>query len=133
MRGAAGLLFGAIGGLLGAAAGAAAEGVALVEEIGTPHPGIEAMDTLSAGQMIPLRPGERLVLDYLKSCTRETITGGVVSVGAAESIVIGGEVKREKVECGGGETHLSAEQASKSAVMVFREVKLGTASKTAPR
>ena len=129
MRGAAMLFLATLAVTLIDAGKATADPVALVEAIGTPRPGLQVMDSLSAGQMIALRPGERLVLDYLSSCTRETIVGGVVSIGAAESIVVGGVIKREKTECEGGKALLTADQASKSAVMVFREIKLGTASK----
>jgi hypothetical protein len=100
--------------------GAHAENAALVEEIGEPRPGVQFMDYLTSGQMIPLHAGERLVIDYLRSCLRETIVGGVVAIGAEKSIVIGGTVSSEKVECDGGKGLLTAEQASKSGVMVFR-------------
>jgi hypothetical protein len=133
MRGAATLFLATLAVMLIEAGEANADPAALVEEIGTPRPGLQVMDSLSAGQMITLRPGERLVLDYLSSCTRETIVGGVVSIGAAESIVVDGVIKREKTECEGGKALLTADQASKSAVMVFREVKLGTASKPSTR
>src|SRR6266702_4631856 len=82
--------------LIGAAA-AQAEAVALVEEIGEPRPGIQFMDYLNPGQMIPLRAGERLVIDYMKSCVRETIVGGVVSIGTDKSVVVGGNVSSETV------------------------------------
>ena len=112
---------------------ARADAVALVEDIGEPRPGVQFMDYLSPGQTIALHPGEQMVIDYLRSCTRETIVGGVVSIGAAESIVVGGDIKRERTECEGGKALLTADQASKSAVMVFREVKPGTASKPSTR
>jgi len=102
--------------------------VAIVEEIGTAH-GVGAMDTLTAGQMIVLKPGEHLVLNYTTSCVHETITGGVVSIGAEQSIVAGARFKREKVECDGGKALLTADQANHSAVMVFRNVKLGVSGK----
>jgi hypothetical protein len=108
-------------GCLCLAAGAArAEVVALVEDIDAPRPGIQFMDYLSPGQMIPLNPGERLVIDYMRNCTRETIVGGVVSIGTDKSVVVGGTVTSETVECDGGKLNLSAQQASKSGVMVFR-------------
>jgi hypothetical protein len=104
--------------------GAWAAGVALVEEVSKPRPGLQAMDTLSAGQMIPLGAGEKLVVNYLKACTRETIVGGVVSIGTEASTVVGGTVTREKTECDGGKTKLSAGQSASSGVMVFRGGKL---------
>src|ERR1043165_350189 len=96
-------------GLFGAAAANAAQPTAIVEEIGSAH-GAAAMDTLSAGQMIFLKPGERIVLSYTASCEREIITGGVVSIGTERSIVSGGEVKRERMECDGGKALLAADQ-----------------------
>jgi hypothetical protein len=99
---------------------ARADAVALVEDIGEPRPGVQFMDYLSPGQMIALHPGEQLVIDYLRSCTRETIVGGVVSIGVEKSVVVGGTVTSETVECDGGKLELTAEQAGKSGVMVFR-------------
>jgi hypothetical protein len=61
-----------------------------------------------------------LVLGYLKSCARETITGGRVTIGTDQSAVEGGQVKRETVECDGGRMQLTTAQAAKSGVMVFR-------------
>jgi len=116
---------------VGSAAAHAAPVVAIVEEIGAAH-GVEAMDSLTAGQMIMLKPGEHLVLNYTTSCMHETITGGVVSIGTEQSIVVGGEVKRERVECDGGKALLTADQANHSAVMVFRNVKLGASGKAPP-
>jgi len=110
-------------GVFGGAAALAAGG-AVVEEISAPQTGLRAMDLLSAGQMIALRPGDRLVVSYEKSCLRETIVGGVVSIGASESIVVGGTVVRNKTECDGGKAVLNTAQAGTSAVMVFRKVSL---------
>jgi len=101
---------------------AAAEEVALVEDIAAASTGVQFMDYLSTGQVIRLRAGEKIVIDYLRSCLRETIAGGTVTIGAAESLVAGGQIHREKVECDGGRMMLTAEQASKSGVMVFRKV-----------
>jgi hypothetical protein len=99
---------------------AATEEVALVEDIDAPSAGAQFMDYLSAGQVIRLRAGEKIVIDYLRSCVRETIAGGSVTIGAEESLVAGGKIRRERVECDGGKMLLTAEQASKSGVMVFR-------------
>jgi hypothetical protein len=109
--------------LIVAACGAAqAEETALVEDIAAPSVGIQFMDYLGLGQVIHLRPGERIVIDYLRSCWREEIAGGNVTVGAEQSVVTGGVVRREKVECDGGKMLLTAEQASKSGVVVFRNI-----------
>jgi hypothetical protein len=94
--------------------------VAIVEEV-TGHPaGAEFMDYVAPGQVIRLGPKDAIVLGYLTSCWRETITGGTVTVGNEQSDVSGGNVTRMKVECDGGKMMLNAELASKSGAMVFR-------------
>jgi hypothetical protein len=103
--------------------GANAADVALVEDVSAPRPGLEALDYLSSGQTIALSAGDRLVVNYLGSCTREVIVGGTVSIGTEQSVVVGGTVTRAKVECDGGKGLLTAQQASKSGVMVFRGMK----------
>ena len=47
-----------------------------------------------------------------------------MTIGMEKSVVKGGKVRRERVECDGGRLLLTAEQASKSAVVVFRKGKL---------
>lgn len=98
----------------------AADPVALVEDVTGASAGVQFMDYLTVGKTIHLSAGDTLIVDYLHSCMRETITSGVVTVGQEQSTVKGGSVKREKVECDGGKMHLSAEQAAKSGVIVFR-------------
>ncbi len=94
--------------------------VAVVEDVtGTPA-GVEFMDYVSAGKVIRLAPAEVIVLGYMKSCWRETITGGTVTVGEEQSTVADGRVRREKVGCDGGKMQLTQQQASKSGAMVFR-------------
>ena len=94
---------------------------AVVEEIQGSVPGVEFMDYVDPGQVIRLGAHDRIVLGYLKSCWRETISGGTVTVGAEQSEVSGGEVARSKVACEGGKMMLSAELAGKSGAMVFRQ------------
>jgi hypothetical protein len=94
---------------------------AVVEEIQGSVPGIQFMDYVDPGQVIRLGAHDRIVLGYLKSCWRETISGGTVTVGPEQSEVAGGEVARAKVACEGGKMMLSAELAGKSGVMVFRQ------------
>jgi len=95
--------------------------VALVEEVtGTP-PGIEFMDYLSPGQVIRLGPRDAIVLGYIRSCWRETIRGGTVTVGQEQSDVSGGTVERVKVRCDGGRMELAAEQARQGATSVMRD------------
>jgi len=95
---------------------------AVVEELAGNVPGVQFMDYVDPGQIIRLGAHDRIVLGYLKSCWRETITGGTVTVGAEQSEVAGGEVARAKVACEGGKMMLSAELAGKSGAMVFRQV-----------
>jgi hypothetical protein len=79
------------------------------------------MDYVVPGQVIRLGPRDHIVLGYLKSCWRETIDGGTVTVGDDQSEVAGGQVERAKVACEGGKMMLSAELAGKSGAMVFRQ------------
>jgi len=94
--------------------------VALVEDVSGTSAGVEFMDYLAVGREIRLGAQDRLVVDYLRSCWRETITGGTVTIGAEQSAVKGGTVSRDKVECDGGKMRLTADQAAKSGVVVFR-------------
>ena len=86
---------------------------AVVEEVGSGVAGVTFMDYVEPGQVIRLSGHDRMVLGYLKSCWRETITGGIVTVGAEQSEVAGGEVVRAKIACEGGKMMLSAELAGK--------------------
>jgi hypothetical protein len=107
--------------VLSLAAARAEDGqVALVEDISKPADGVDFMDVLSLGKVIRLGPKDTLILGYLKSCQREVITGGTVTVGAEQSTVAGGKVERRKVECDGGHMRLTADQSAKSGAMVFR-------------
>jgi hypothetical protein len=55
---------------------AAQNPAALVEDVTAKNAGVDFMDYVSAGKKIKLAAGEVLVLGYLNSCIRETITGG---------------------------------------------------------
>ena len=94
--------------------------VALVEDVSAAHAGVAIMDYVSAGQTIRLGPGDTLQLSYLKSCQREAIRGGTVTVGAQQSEVAGGSVARETVRCDAGKLRLTGAQAQQSGAMVFR-------------
>ena len=100
---------------------AAQSPVAVVEEITGNVSGVQFMDYVEPGQVIRLGAHDRIVLGYLKSCWRETISGGTVTVGNDQSEVAGGEVARAKVTCEGGKMMLTAELAGKSGAMVFRQ------------
>src|SRR5262249_49540981 len=71
-------------------------------------------------------------LGYLKSCWRETISGGTVTVGPEQSEVAGGEMARAKGACEGGKMMLSAELAGKSGAMGFRQAPKPQAVAAAP-
>ena len=97
----------------------AADPVAIVEDA-KGKLDVDFMDYVEAGRVVKLGAGDELVLGYLKSCWRETIKGGIVTVGAEQSKVEGGTVRREKVACAGAKMQLTSDQAAKSAVVVFR-------------
>ena len=115
-----------LAGLLIVTATAAAQSpVAIVEDVSDRAAGVEFMDYVAKGKVIKLSGGGKLVLGYLKSCWRETITGATVTVEFEKSRVQGGNVDREKVACDAGRMQLTAETASKGGAMVFREVPTG--------
>jgi hypothetical protein len=93
---------------------------AVVEEVNGKSAGLEFMDYVAAGKVIRLAPQDRIVLGYLKSCWRETITGGTVTVGVEQSDVRGGKVDRTQVKCDAGRMQLTANQAVQSAGYVSR-------------
>lgn len=98
----------------------AADPVAMVEDIkGTPE-GIQFMDYLTPGKVIQLGAKDTLVVDYFRSCVRETIKGGVVTIGTDRSTVLGGDIQSEKVACDGGQLRLSLEQSGQSGLVVYR-------------
>jgi len=89
---------------------------AVVEEIQGSVPGVQFMDYVDPGQVIRLGAHDRIVLGYLRSCWRETISGGTVTVGTEQSEVAGGEVARDKVACEGGAGRGAAPRFSDHAV-----------------
>jgi hypothetical protein len=107
--------------VLSAAPARADAPVALVEDLAGKPAGVEFMDYVEPGKIIALGPQDAIVLGYIKSCWRETIKGGTVTVGAEQSDVKGGTVDRVKVACDGGKMELAAEQSKQSASMVFRD------------
>jgi hypothetical protein len=117
-------LTGAVIGLLCLAAPAVAETpAAIVEDVQGKVEGVEFMDYVSPGKIIKLGPSGTLVLGYLKSCWRETITGGVVQVGAEQSAVQLGDVQRVKVPCDANAAQLSEREANQSAATTFRTMR----------
>lgn len=117
------VLASAIAGVFGSVAVAAAEApVAVVEDVKGRVAGVEFMDYVAAGKVIKLGAKGSIVLGYMNSCWRETITGGVVVVGEEQSTVYAGTIERSKVDCDTGQMQLSERQAKQSAGTVFRSV-----------
>ena len=98
----------------------AGEPVAIVEDIDAPGVDVQPFDYVEAGRVIELGDGGWIILGYITSCQRESVTGGVLTVGPESSTVAGGTVERERVECDGGNVQLTKAQAGKSGVLVFR-------------
>ncbi|MEY9107408.1 hypothetical protein ABH999_003604 [Bradyrhizobium yuanmingense] len=96
---------------------------AIVEDVQGKVDGIAFMDYVAPGKIIKLGPKASITLSYLKSCQRETISEGVVLVGAEQSTVQLGEVKREKVPCDTNAAKLSEREANQSAATTFRTVR----------
>jgi hypothetical protein len=98
----------------------AADPVALIEEAPENRDDIIFMDFAYPGTQYTLAATETLVLGYMSSCMRETITGGTVKVGADQSEVTGGKVKRETVTCDNKVMDLASNDATEAGVAVFR-------------
>jgi hypothetical protein len=118
--------------LLAAGTASAGEPAAIVEDVSSDTIGVGFLDYLEEGRTISLGTGDTLVLGFLRSCQRETISGGTVTVGAEASTVDGGTVQRERVECAGGQVRLSSAQAGKSGAVVFRAGAAGSKAQPAP-
>ena len=113
-------LLGLAGVILSAAPAFADDPVAMVEDVKGKGVGVQFMEYLHQGKVIPLGAKGVLVVDYFRSCVRETITGGTVTVGVEQSDVLGGKVSKETVQCDGGQLKLTTQQASQSGVVVYR-------------
>ena len=96
--------------------------VAIVEEVDSKGAGVEFMEYLMEGKTVHLAPKERLVIGYLKSCWRETITDGTVTIGAEQSETVGGSVDRIKVRCDSRKKTLVKKETVGSGAMVFRKM-----------
>jgi hypothetical protein len=104
----------------GSVAAAAPVQVALVENVTGNPAGAEFMDYLETGKIIELGPRDTIVLSYMSSCVRETITGGTVTVGTDRSEVQAGKVARTTVPCDAGKMLLAADQAAQFGGRIFR-------------
>jgi hypothetical protein len=94
---------------------------AIVEEVQGNPPDVEMMDLVRAGTVIQLGSSDTIVLNYLKSCQREIITGATITVGAEQSKVEGGKVTREKVAWDCGRMKLTRELLAKGGGAIFRD------------
>ena len=114
------LSVGAIALAFGLNAASAGEPVAIVEDLAAEGTGLRFMDYVEEGRVIDLGPSGTITLGFLASCRLERIRGGRIVVGREQSTVENGEVRHERVDCDGGAINLSASEADKSGVMVFR-------------
>jgi hypothetical protein len=102
--------------------------VALVEEVSGAPAGVEFMDYVETGKTIELGARGGIVLSYLNSCVRETISSGTVTVGTDQSDVQGGKVARTKVPCDPGNLALMGDKSGQFAGRVFRSGTEGTSA-----
>ena len=119
------------GAVFATSAASAGSPVALIEELSGNPAGLEVMEYLETGRIVRLSARQTIVLSYLNSCTRETITGGTVTVGTEQSEVLSGKVERTKVRCDRGKASLSGELAIQIAGRAFRGVPLVNEAVTA--
>jgi hypothetical protein len=117
--------------LIGLTSAAVAEPpVALVEELQGKVTGVEFMDYVTPGQVIKIGSGGSVVLSYLKSCRRETISGiGTVIVGNDASKVHLSDVKDETIACDADHAHATVRETSEAAATIVR----GLAALPAPQ
>jgi len=113
-------IFASVGLLISLNAHAGLAPVAIIEDIEATGSKLSFMDYVNEGEVIKLGGTGKLVIGYMNSCRRETITGGTVTVGALQSKVNQGQLLREDVECDGGNAKLSGQQAATSGALAFR-------------
>jgi hypothetical protein len=111
-------------GLMALAAPAAAQSpVAIVEEIQGKVTGAEFMDYVTPKSVIKIVDDGSVVISYLQSCRRETITGpGTVIIGTEESSVHLGEMKAEKINCDSKQMNATTRETREAAAAVVRSV-----------
>ena len=117
-------MFAAIAGLAGLIGVAHAQTpVAVVEDVQGKVTGAEVMDYVVPGQVIKLGAGGLVVLGYMKSCWRETISGiGTVIVGTEQSAVHLAEFKADKVACDPSQSQRIGREVGESAAAVVRSL-----------
>ena len=93
--------------------------VAIVEDA-TQNAPVAAFEYLNEGYEVQLPSDATVVIGYLTSCRRETITGGTVKIGREQSVVVDGQITHEQVPCDGGQIDLTQDEVAASGVVVFR-------------
>ena len=116
-------LFAAAVALLGLAGPVAAQGpVAVVEDVQGKVTGAEFMDYVAPGKVIKLGADSTVVIGYMKSCWRETISGiGTVIIGQEQSMVHLGDIKSTKVDCD-AHARLVDQSTGESAATIVRSL-----------
>jgi hypothetical protein len=111
-------------GVLALASPAAADSpVAVVEDIKGKVTGAEFMDYVTPRSVIKIADGGSIVLSYLKSCRRETISGaGTVVVGTEASVVDQAVLKAEQTNCDSSQANATSRDTSGVAATVLRSV-----------
>ncbi|MGJ5177009.1 hypothetical protein ACQR16_01770 [Bradyrhizobium oligotrophicum] len=96
---------------------------ALVEDVQGEVSGAELMDYVAPGQVLKLGPDGAVVMSYLKSCRRETVSGsGSVTVGPGESTVEGATLKSDIVNCDASHAQATTRETSEVAATIVRSV-----------
>ena len=86
------------------------------------------------GKTVELGPDSSVVLSYMKSCRRETITGvGTVIVGTDESMVHLAEVDAEQDELRSAQVHATTRATSDVAASVVRSLEEGQNAPSGPQ
>jgi hypothetical protein len=81
------------------------------------------MDYVTPRSVIKIADGGSIVLSYLKSCRRETISGaGTVVVGTEASVVDQAVLKAEKTNCDSSQANATSRDTSGVAATVLRSV-----------
>jgi len=112
------------------ASSAQAEPVALIEDISAQRENLQVMDFLDLGTKIELKTNETMVLGYLNSCIQETIRGGIVTVGEAKSVIVGGQVARKLLTCEGNtKTSVTRSKKGDAGAVVFRNKNIAKTAK----
>jgi len=111
-------------GLLALAPVAAADSpVAVVEDVKGNVTGAEFMDYVTPRSVIKIGQGGSIILSYLNSCQRETITGaGTVVIGNQQSMVDQSVVTAEKTNCDSNQANATSKDTSGVAATLLRSV-----------